>query len=194
MSQPKIDDVQVDLTAYAPKDSPALTGNPTATNQAASNNSQRIATTYFVKIQGYAPLAAPLFTGNARLANPPLTGDNDNSIVTSAWVKSQGYSSGGSGFDSGQVWTSNLYASERFVNTTYPNNYGHPIEVHVLIGDGGSLTNSLYVGIPGTMKQVSICDAAGTNGDDTLSAIVPPGHSFHFAYSSGSSLAWYELR
>jgi trimeric autotransporter adhesin len=38
----------------------------------------------------YAPLAAPLFTGDAR-AVTPLAADNDTSIATTAFVKSQGY-------------------------------------------------------------------------------------------------------
>ena len=41
------------LALKAPLASPALTGNPTAPTQAASNNSTRIATTAFVKAQGY---------------------------------------------------------------------------------------------------------------------------------------------
>lgn len=39
---------KVDLTSYAPKESPVLTGNPTAVTQAASNDSTSIATTAFV--------------------------------------------------------------------------------------------------------------------------------------------------
>jgi hypothetical protein len=38
---------------YAPIDSPAFTGNPTAPTQLTSNNSTRIATTEYVKSQGY---------------------------------------------------------------------------------------------------------------------------------------------
>jgi len=41
------------LALKAPLASPALTGNPTAPTQATSNNSTRIATTAFVKAQGY---------------------------------------------------------------------------------------------------------------------------------------------
>jgi len=41
------------LALKAPLASPALTGNPTAPTQSASNNSTRIATTAFVKAQGY---------------------------------------------------------------------------------------------------------------------------------------------
>jgi hypothetical protein len=43
--------------------SPALVGTPTAPTPAGGDNSTRIATTAFVKDQGYAPLANPEFTG-----------------------------------------------------------------------------------------------------------------------------------
>lgn len=41
----------------------------------------------------YAPLNAPVFTGDARAVTPP-TADNDTSIATTAYVKAQGYIAG----------------------------------------------------------------------------------------------------
>jgi len=41
-------------------------------------------------LANYAPLASPVFTGNAR-AVTPATSDNDTSIATTAFVKAQGY-------------------------------------------------------------------------------------------------------
>lgn len=49
---------------YAPLASPAFTGNPTASTQLTANNSTRIATTAFVKAQGYTSNV-----GDATLAN-----------------------------------------------------------------------------------------------------------------------------
>jgi len=70
--------------------SPTFTGNPTAPTPATSDNDTSIATTAFVKAQGYAPLASPTFTGNPT-APTPTTADNDTSIATTAFVKAQGY-------------------------------------------------------------------------------------------------------
>jgi len=78
------------LDNKAPKDSPALTGNPTAPTQTSSDNSTKLATTAFVKAQGYAALASPAFTGNPT-APTPTASDNDTSIATTAFVKNQNY-------------------------------------------------------------------------------------------------------
>ena len=48
---------------YARLANPTFTGNPTAPTQANSDNDTSIATTAFVKNQGYATLASPTFTG-----------------------------------------------------------------------------------------------------------------------------------
>jgi hypothetical protein len=64
-----------------------LTGFPSTPTPSTSDNSTRIATTAFVKNQAYAPLASPVFTGDAR-AVTPAAGDNDTSIATTAFVQS----------------------------------------------------------------------------------------------------------
>ena len=46
--------------------------------------------TISIDLSAYAPLASPLFTGDPQAPTPALS-DNDTSIVTSAWVKGQGY-------------------------------------------------------------------------------------------------------
>ena len=53
------------LSLKAPLASPALTGNPTAPTQATSNNSTRIATTAFVKAQGYVTSDTNHYLSNA---------------------------------------------------------------------------------------------------------------------------------
>lgn len=47
-----------------------------------------------IDLSAYAPLASPVFTGDAR-AVTPATADNDTSIATTAFVKAQGYVTGG---------------------------------------------------------------------------------------------------
>ena len=103
-------------STYAPLASPALTGNPTAPTPATADNDTSIATTAFVKAQGYltsAPVtsvagktgAVTLVVGDvsgaATLASPALTGTptsptaavdtNTTQIATTAYVVGQGY-------------------------------------------------------------------------------------------------------
>lgn len=76
---------QVELRA--PLESPALTGNPTATTQTAGNSSTRLATTAFVAgaVADRAPLASPAFTGTptAPTASP---GTGTTQVATTAFV------------------------------------------------------------------------------------------------------------
>ncbi|MBD2515179.1 hypothetical protein H6G93_09195 [Nostoc sp. FACHB-973] len=69
-------------------DSPAFTGNATATTQTSSDNSSKIATTSYVKanLANYALLNSPVLTGNPT-APTPATTDNDTSVATTAFVK-----------------------------------------------------------------------------------------------------------
>jgi len=95
----------------APINSPAFTGDPTAPTPATADNDTSIATTAFVKAQGYlgeapndggwyargslawqnigtlfAPMSSPVFSGDPR-APTPATADSDTSIATTAFVK-----------------------------------------------------------------------------------------------------------
>jgi hypothetical protein len=78
----------------APIASPTFTGDPKAPTPATVDNDTSIATTAFVKAQGYlvstdlasyAPLASPALTGNPT-APTPTAGDNDTSVATTAFV------------------------------------------------------------------------------------------------------------
>lgn len=72
--------------AKADKASPTFTGDPKAPTPATGDNDTSIATTAFVKNQGYATLADPVFTGDPQ-APTPDTADNDTSVATTAFVK-----------------------------------------------------------------------------------------------------------
>jgi hypothetical protein len=104
-----------DLASKAPLASPVFTGDPQAPTPLTADNDTSIATTAFVKAQGYstvtlpitesnvtnlvsdlaakAPLASPVFTGDPQ-APTPLTADNDTSVATTAFVKAQNYLTG----------------------------------------------------------------------------------------------------
>ncbi len=99
---------------YAPLASPALTGNPTAPTPATADNDTSIATTAFVKAQGYltsapvtsvagktgavtlvvgdvsgaAPLASPALTGTPT-APTATTGTNTTQVATTAFVQQE---------------------------------------------------------------------------------------------------------
>lgn len=79
----------------APLASPALTGAPTAPTPAASDDSNRIATTSFVQsliellsmvVDGKAPKASPALTGTPT-APTPASGDSTTRIATTAFVQ-----------------------------------------------------------------------------------------------------------
>lgn len=97
-------------SGFAPINSPAFTGTPTAPTPASNNNSNDLATTAYVQNQGYAALASPHLTGTPT-APTGTPGDNTTQIATdafvtaaltakaaafaTAWVTFQGSSSGG---------------------------------------------------------------------------------------------------
>jgi hypothetical protein len=100
--QDQIDDITTpDLSSYAPKNNPEFTGTPLAPTPATADDSTKIATTAFVKAQGYvlsssfslgnyAPLISPSLSGTP-LAPTPATADDSTKIATTAFVKAQGY-------------------------------------------------------------------------------------------------------
>src|SRR5262245_16073674 len=80
-----------DVSAFAPLNSPAFTGIPTAPTPAPGNNTTALATTAFVggeisaRTLTLAPLNSPIFTGNPTGPTPP-EGDNDTSLATTEFV------------------------------------------------------------------------------------------------------------
>ena len=80
--------------------SPGLTGTPTAPTAATATNTTQIATTAFVKAQGYAPLVSPALTGTPT-APTAATATNNTQVATTAFVKAQGYLDSNSIIDGG---------------------------------------------------------------------------------------------
>ena len=80
--------------------SPGLTGTPTAPTAATATNTTQIATTAFVKAQGYAPLVSPALTGTPT-APTAATATNNTQVATTAFVKAQGYLDSNSIIDRG---------------------------------------------------------------------------------------------
>lgn len=88
--------LQANINLKANIASPVFTGDPQAPTPGVADNDTSIATTAFVKSQGYltsstagttyAPIASPTFTGDPQ-APTPVSTDNDTSIATTAFVK-----------------------------------------------------------------------------------------------------------
>lgn len=76
---------QANVSGFAPLNSPAFTGVPTAPTPGLSDNSQKIATTGFVQGQDYAPLASPALTGTPT-APTAGAGTNTTQLATTAFV------------------------------------------------------------------------------------------------------------
>ncbi len=89
-------DTTTQTTAFPGFNNAALTGNPTAPTPATADNDTSIATTAFVKAQGYATTASPTFTGTPSLPTGTIgvtqtAGDNSTKLATTAFVKGQSY-------------------------------------------------------------------------------------------------------
>jgi len=78
-----------DVSGFAPLQSPAFTGTPTAPSPPTGNATTRLATTAFVGAEinsrNFAPLASPVFVGNPTAPTRAL-GDNTTGLATTAFV------------------------------------------------------------------------------------------------------------
>ncbi|MEG0220922.1 MAG: hypothetical protein RR702_00845 [Clostridia bacterium] len=74
--------------SYAPLESPAFVGTPTSTVPSAGDNSNKVATTSYIKTEliNYAPINSPIFTGSP-VSTTPATADSSTRIATTAFVK-----------------------------------------------------------------------------------------------------------
>lgn len=78
-------DVAISLATYAPLNSPALIGNPTAPTQSPNNNSTRIATTAYADALVIALLNSPALTGTPT-APTQAGSDNSTRLATTAFI------------------------------------------------------------------------------------------------------------
>ena len=82
----------IDLSAYALKNSPIFVGTPSAPTASFGTSSNQLATTAFVQsaVGGldFAPINSPLFTGTPRAPTPTPATDNSNRVATTQFVQS----------------------------------------------------------------------------------------------------------
>jgi hypothetical protein len=98
------------VTGFAPINSPAFTGTPTAPTPTLGDNSTKVANTAFIQetFSGYAPLASPVFTGFPEVPTQYVFGNNTE-VANLQWVNSRGVAFpqiGGYNFTTNTVMTS----------------------------------------------------------------------------------------
>lgn len=179
-----ITDGNVDLSTYAPINSPTFTGTPTAPTPTINDNTTKLATTAYVQnnLANYAPLYNPALTGTPT-APTATAGTNSTQIATTAFALSAGI-----GWN--QTWKSVI--GSRTYGVTYTNNTSKPILVCVALDDiyGGDNNAYLYVD---NVPVVQFAMFQGTTSNGT--AIVPVGSTYKVIQTDGTTIIslWSEL-
>jgi hypothetical protein len=165
------------LALKAPLASPALTGNPTAPTQATSNNSTRIATTAFVKAQGYVTTDTNYYLNGISRSGNVLTfsvnGATNQTYTfgSAAWAATTAFDAAGTA------------ASEAgTVNTRIDNEVLPLIQTPAITSNGS--TPSLNSGI--SAAEIRSLIGAGTSSSDTnyyLNGITKSSNTLTFAVS-----------
>lgn len=127
-------------TDKASINSPAFTGTPTTTSPPIGDSSQRIATTGFVKAQGYASLNSPAFSGAPTAATPSLF-DNSTRLATTGYVQGQGFTTQ-SWVNSQGFATQSYVQSQGFASQSYVQSQGYVTQSTI---DASGYTTSFYV-------------------------------------------------
>jgi predicted acyltransferase (DUF342 family) len=124
-----------------------INGHVLATTQINDDYSTKVATTEFVKNQGYAPIVSPEFTG-IPLAPTPLFGTNTNQIATTEFVLNQLFSfinSNQEVYNSLQQLSNALSSTDASFATTLAQSLGLKADINSPVFDGMATMNSLTV-------------------------------------------------
>jgi microcystin-dependent protein len=175
--------------------SPTFTGDPTAPTAAVDTNTTQVATTAYVKNQGYIIANSPSLTGNPT-APTPSVGDESTKIATTAFVVAEIIDREESSIPSGALmpWATNsaptgylMCDGSAVSRTTYANLFG-AIGTAYGAGDGSTTFNvpdlrgRMAVG-KGTHADV---DALGDN-DGTAQSSRTAKHSHGFSLSTNDA-------
>ena len=151
------------VTGAAPLNSPAFTGSPTAPTPATADNSTAVATTAFVKAQGYlTSVGTVVNTFNGRSgAVSPTSGDYTAAQVTNAADKASG---------SLQSFSAAIFSSNSFVNAftsssatggTFSPASSNGVNIHTLTAGGANLAiNAL--GTPASGSALVVVEVRNT--------------------------------
>lgn len=194
-----ITDGQIDLSLYAPKASPTLTGTPQAPTYSppaptAPSPTTQIATLGYVynSLQNYAPIFSPTLTG-IPAAPTASTGTNTTQIASTAFVQnSLSNQKLGLGI-TGEVW--NNVAGSRSRGVNYTNSLSYPIMVNIAVTVTGPSNPSVVVlYVNGVQVGQEYWSVPSNAGGGTLSAIVPPLSTYYCTGSGNYGVSsWAEL-
>jgi len=184
-----ITDGGINLSLYAPINSPTFTGTPAAPTPLITDNSTKLATTAYVQnnLANYAPLYNPALTG-VPTAPTAAVGTNTTQIATTAFATQ-------SGIGWNQTWQD--VTSSRASNTTYTNSTGKPIMVSISVDVTGVSQDGWFLYVSGVAVAEMSHNTVGTGIGVTvpLQAIVPNGATYSLVpISSGTIVSWVELR
>lgn len=169
----------VDLSSYAPKASPDLTGTPTAPTAAAGTNTKQIATTAFVQSEKPSDATQAEMEAGTQAAIRGMSPLRVAQAIAALSASGIGY---------GQTWQ-NVAASRSF-GVTYTNSTGKPIEVSVTVY-GGTVALQTTVGGVVIGKQYSTYNS--NNPRHNMTFIVPNNTTYKVDYT-GTLEYWTELR
>lgn len=133
--------------------------------------------------------ANAVLLGNGTSALQTVAPSTSGNVLTSngtTWTSAT--PAGGLGI--GQTWQD--VTGSRAFSTTYTNNTGKPISVHVMMGVTGNTTNS-YLTVGGLIVSRFSQDDNFTQSS-TLSAIVPNGTTYSVTSGGAGLVSWVELR
>ena len=135
-------------------------GNLSAITQTTNDNSTRVATTEFVKNQGYATIASPNFTGTATMANTIISNKlsvlNDTSLNNNLTVGGN-ISTNGSMNVAGSIMTSTQSSSDnstKVATTAFVKNQGY-----------AQLSGSNFTGDLNTSQNLYVSNDTSLNGN-----------------------------
>jgi acetylglutamate kinase len=169
------------LALKAPLASPALTGTPTAPTQATSNNSTRIATTAFVKAQGYVTTDTNYYLNGISKSGNVLTFSVNGAT-------NQTYTFGSNAFTSysNHVGLYDSVGSATAVDLRIDNEVLPLIQTPAITSNGS--TPSLNSGI--TAAEIRTLIGAGTSSSDTnyyLNGITKSGNTLTFSVAGATN-------
>ena len=170
----------IDLSTYAPINSPTFTGVPKAPTYSppsptVPSPTNQIATTGYVynSLQNYAPLFSPALTGTPT-APTPLAGDNSTKIATTAFVLTS------ASIPSGSV--TNFFQASAPTGWTQDNTY-NDYSIRIVSGTGGTTGGTTAFSTVFSNQTPTISTSGLSAAATTLSTAQMPSHS-HLAYAS----------
>lgn len=171
------------LANYAPKVSAVLTTPTLNVNPASSDDSTAIASTHFVKNQGYISGGSPAFTGNPSRTTDLSLADTSNNLATCKFVTGQGYADLASPVFTGIPTTPTISDGTanplQIANYTFVKNY--------MTSNGLTTVSPNFTGTPTTVTPTNTTIDTGSNPGTMI--INKQYVANYYALKSGATLS-----